>query len=91
MDSGWPNSELEELIKSAYSDIEDEWFEHTVEWVIELSDDLAVELARISIANLAIRHSGGDLTKFTVSQEGLKHSIYRVLDLMKESVPPNGD
>lgn len=94
MHSGWPNEELEDLIKTKKSltDIDEEegWFKKTTEQVYNLPDYLAVELTRICLANLAIRHSGGDLDNFTVSNEGVEDSLYRVIDLIKESIP-NGD
>lgn len=97
MHSGWPNNnlnKLESLIRSKRSftdkEIPDGWFDQTSAQVIALSDEYAIELTRICLVNLAIRHSGGDLNNFTVSSEGVEHSVYRVLDLLKESVP-SGD
>lgn len=89
MPSGWTNDTLESLIKGKESlsdvGVPNGWFEFVASQIIELPDELAVELARIAIMNLAIRHAGGDLSDMTVSQEGVEYSVLRVLDLMKES------
>lgn len=86
---GWTNDNLEELIRSKEGLVPEsapgkqQWHEY----LLALSDEESVELARLTITNLAYRHAGFyDSPAQLVSLEGIQFSLARVLDLIKESV-----
>lgn len=83
------NKELENMIASdeALEDIEGEELQHVRAYLLDLTDSMSVEIARMAVMNLAYRHAGFyDATSNTVSLEGMYHSTKRVLKLMTDSI-----
>ena len=88
MSDGWTNDELETMIRSKnhYEDVNGEWFSSVASQICGLDDARAIEVARISLLNLAYRHAGFNPFDFKGSQEGLEHSMLRVIKMFMLSV-----
>lgn len=85
--------EIESLLQTSNSlgTFDDKTRENWYVFLLEMSDAESIEFARMAVCNVAFRHAGFRDSHFDgSSQEGMEHSLKRVLDLMKESLD-NGD